>query len=473
MKRFWMFVLLVAGSLAVLTAPAVVMADDENGGDTLESLREDMNTALGTQASRMSDIEKQLGIKLMGDIRIRYAFKSQLNNSADKQGTISDQSYGRYRVRFGATKQFGDFLAGFRLTTAPGGNPNTENNTFDTSFDNPTIGIDQAYISWVPSLLNKNWKVVVGKMPNPVVNTPISWDPDIVPEGALIEANYGDMKIRGTWWELQNVTNYASESQIVAPGSLATPDTGLNKDEYMDNVQLDYLFKFDTDTNALLTLGYEYIPYATSLAGGTIGFYTNAPTQALGGNKGLVGNGNIWDYGKVLPDFQVGEAILSFNHKVSGVPFKWTFHFTDNFDSFNVPNYSNATIATNTAAQNAAAKKADGYTTESNQYAFYAGVNIGTIVNPGDFAGLLAVAYIEPNATMAWLTDDDPSFTNRQYLKESLSYGLASGVNLVATAWQIERVYYGANVGVTPGASLGGGSNDPYFVNYLDAVASF
>jgi len=118
MKRFWMFVLLVAGSLAVLTAPAVVMADDENGGDTLESLREDMNTALGTQASRMSDIEKQLGIKLMGDIRIRYAFKSQLNNSADKQGTISDQSYGRYRVRFGATKQFGDFLAGFRLTTA-------------------------------------------------------------------------------------------------------------------------------------------------------------------------------------------------------------------------------------------------------------------------------------------------------------------------------------------------------------------
>lgn len=75
MKRSWMLALFLTGTLAVLTAPASakengdVAATSVSASDqdtSVEALREDINTALGTQASRLNAIEKQLGLKISG-----------------------------------------------------------------------------------------------------------------------------------------------------------------------------------------------------------------------------------------------------------------------------------------------------------------------------------------------------------------------------------------------------------------------
>ncbi|HEY5040079.1 MAG TPA: putative porin, partial [bacterium] len=290
MKRFWMTAFLLIGLFAVMVAPVAAKSGDENGSDqeSMDALKDDVNSGLGSLASRVSTIEKALEIKFFGDVRGRYAFQSQSQSDPTDAAalntgvtTISDNIKGRYRARFGVKKETGDIMGGMRISTGQIGvngatagnsvlqsNPNSENQTFSNGFGDPGIIIDQAYLTYEPSFLDKHLKVTVGKMPNPLTATPMTWDPDITPEGWMLELSKDEFKFRATYFDLVNNAGAA----LTSFGGFL--NTRAADDEYMANFQMSRMFQFDKDTSATLTAGYEYIPNGTALVGGALnGFF--------------------------------------------------------------------------------------------------------------------------------------------------------------------------------------------------------
>ena len=128
-------------------------------------------------------------IALFGDVRFRYEYRGADN--APKSGATTDDYYRerfRYAVRIGLKGDlYDDFYYGLRLETST--NPRSPWVTFGDD-SNPTpsaknsdgINIGQAYLGWHPG----SWfEMTVGKMPMPLYITPLIWDSDINPEGAV------------------------------------------------------------------------------------------------------------------------------------------------------------------------------------------------------------------------------------------------------------------------------------------------
>jgi hypothetical protein len=410
---------MLAGTLAALHAP--VMAADE---DTSE----DVNSALGSISAHVNDIDKVLNLKFMGDVRTRWAFANQ---SGATNVTIGDSSRGRYRLRFGGSAKKGDFTGRFQLASgATNASPNSNNNTFDTAFTIPAINITQANLMWEPSFASGLFAITVGKMANPLTKTAITWDPDICPEGALLEVKKDDVVLRATYFELQNL--------------FASGTTFGNMDLFMSNVQLEYTAKIDTDTSVGLMAGYEYIPNSTLLM-------SSGVTGTLGKNP-ITGFGGVTDPGGVARDWNNVEGMLTVKHKIADIPFKWYVHATDNLNGKNLP-----TATT-------------GYTTFTNQYALLAGVDVGVLKFPGDAMGTLFFATLDPNCTLPFLVDDDPGYTNRQYIFGSFSFQAEDGVVLKLSQWAIGHEYYAAKGGVGSATSLGGSSMKPEFITFADCI---
>jgi hypothetical protein len=323
------------------------------------------------------------------------------------------------------------------------------------------MAIDQAYILWTPGFLDGHLKLGAGKMPNPLSVTPITWDPDIVPEGFLAEVSYmpTNTKLRATYFDVNN-QNAGGALALGSPVSLYL--TGSNTDEFMANFQLEQLLQVDKDTSATVMVGYEYIPYVTALAGGTL---IAPPGGALALNNALVSggaDGMIWNYGKIIPDISMIEAMITIKNKIGDIPLKWVLHAIDNLNSFNVPDGN---------PLSAAPPAAGTYTAFTNQYGYYASVNIGEVKMKNDMAGFLSVGYLEPNAQLGFLTDDDPGNNNREYFKGTFTYGLEDNVQLVLSEFATYHVYY-AYLGA-PNNKLGGTSQDPEFITMFDCLASF
>lgn len=431
MKRFWMLALLMAGMLALpLGSAAFAKSSESMDNSSDESSMEDVNSALGSMAAHMNDIDKMFGLKFYGDVRLRYAFICQGASQAGQ--TIADSSRGRYRARLGATIKRGDFTGNFRIATGASNNPNSQNNTFDTAFSDPGINIDTACITWEPSFANGLFSITAGKMPNPLTKTSITWDPDIQPEGVALIVKKNDFTFRATYFELQNL--YASGT------------TFGNVDLFMDNLQAEYNMKFDTDTVLGLMAGYEYLPNAAWL--------TTSGVNTLLGKNPITGFGGVADPFGAYRDWNNVEGMLSLKNKLGDMPMKWYVHVTDNLNGMNLP------IAGNVYSSKF-----------TNQYAWLAGVDIGAASNPGDFAGTIYMASLDPNATLPFMTDDDPGYTNRQYLFGSLTFQADNGVQLKLSEWAVGHEYY-AIPGIGGANALGGSSSNPELVSYLDCIVN-
>jgi hypothetical protein len=135
-------------------------------------------------------------IELFGDIRLRYAYQggqTDDNSPLDprKNGIAGrddwqERERERYRIRLGLRGTLlDDWFFGIRLETNT--SSRSTNVTFaDESSGGPfakgsdSINVGQAYLGY------KGFKDITltgGRMPNPLVNTPMVWDPDINPEG--------------------------------------------------------------------------------------------------------------------------------------------------------------------------------------------------------------------------------------------------------------------------------------------------
>ncbi len=128
-------------------------------------------------------------IELFGDMRFRFEYRDALNapNSGSRQEDYYRERF-RYALRAGIRGDlFDDFYYGLRLETSS--NPRSPWVTFADD-SNPTpgaknsdgINIGQVYLGWRPT----DWyEMTVGKMPMPLYITPMVWDSDINPEGAV------------------------------------------------------------------------------------------------------------------------------------------------------------------------------------------------------------------------------------------------------------------------------------------------
>ncbi|HWD18864.1 MAG TPA: putative porin [Verrucomicrobiae bacterium] len=193
-------------------------------------------------------------IELFGDLRFRYEYRSAQFGSglatypaADYAGTksvnLSDAHDSldrfRYALRFGARGDLtDDIYFGLRFETSP--NPRSPWNTFGNSSgssapyqgpfskaNNYGIFIGQAYLGWKPA----DWvDVSLGRIAQPLYTTPMVWDSDYCPEGAVEKFSYkvGKADLFATFGQfIYQDTSPGNGSQVIGVVGEGNSSTGM------------------------------------------------------------------------------------------------------------------------------------------------------------------------------------------------------------------------------------------------------
>ncbi|HVU28465.1 MAG TPA: putative porin [Verrucomicrobiae bacterium] len=167
----------------------------ENAQDFNSSLTNDITSTLPKGFGAPGWIT---GYKLSGDLRGRY---DQVSTDLPAFGGHDNNIRLRYRLRVGLTVNMADNMQlGFRLgsddspgTTGgtTGGNPLSNNTTLQGNGSKKFIYVDAAYGKWTP-IKNDTWTLsgTIGKMDQPLVVSPMLFDPDYTPEGGALQATY-------------------------------------------------------------------------------------------------------------------------------------------------------------------------------------------------------------------------------------------------------------------------------------------
>ena len=215
MKRNTVIKMLAAGILTATTGALPTRATAQSADALINKLvqkgilteqegkdlaNETIQTNL-TSASKWQLNNAIKNIQLFGDVRFRYEYRGADN--APGTGSSKDDYFRerfRYALRVGIRGDlFDNFYYGLRLETST--NPRSPWVTFGDD-SNPTpadkhsdgINIGQIYLGWKPT----DWyEMTVGKMPMPLYITPLIWDSDINPEGAVekFKASIGDVNL--------------------------------------------------------------------------------------------------------------------------------------------------------------------------------------------------------------------------------------------------------------------------------------
>ena len=181
-----------AGALLDLLVKKRLISDQE---------AEEVRAELTKQTSETSGGKWKLStpiteIELYGDIRLRYQYNGGQTTDNSPLGAHVNGIAGhddwqerereRYRIRIGLRGTLADdWFFGVRLET------NTNNRSTNVTFggdsnngpfskNDDTIQVGQAYLGYKGF---HDFTLTGGKMPNPLVVTPMVWDPDINPEG--------------------------------------------------------------------------------------------------------------------------------------------------------------------------------------------------------------------------------------------------------------------------------------------------
>jgi hypothetical protein len=174
-----------AGALLDLLVRKGVVTDQEAEEVRVELSKEAASTAAGKWklSTPINEIE------LYGDARMRYEYRAgrTASNDPDNPNDWLERKRARYRLRVGLRGTLlDDWFFGLRLETST--SPRSTNVTFGDdsqvngpfSKDSDRISVGQAYLGYkgFPDIT-----LTAGRMPNPLVTTPLLWDDDINPEG--------------------------------------------------------------------------------------------------------------------------------------------------------------------------------------------------------------------------------------------------------------------------------------------------
>lgn len=212
-----------------------------------------------------------------GDLRLRYEYRSaQLGPEA---GSIYDTAdRWRYAVRIGVRGDLADdFYYGLRLETSQ--NERSPWSTFGSTGTSPYNGpfsksgdglyIGQAYLGWRPT----SWlDVSLGRVPQPLYTTPMVWDSDFTPEGAVenIKLTYGPVDYFATLGQFvyQDVT--PTSAAAVQGGTSSATFLGNFSDQnaYLLAWQLGLTYHLDTNVSVKVApVVYSYVGHGNASAG--------------------------------------------------------------------------------------------------------------------------------------------------------------------------------------------------------------
>jgi hypothetical protein len=173
-----------AGALLDLLVRKKIISDQEAEEVRAELTKEVASTSAGKWklSTPLTELE------LYGDARVRYEYRGgRTANDVDHPNDWLERERERYRVRIGLRGVLADdWFFGIRLETST--SPRSTNVTFGDdsgvngpfSKDSDRISIGQAYLGYrgFPDIT-----LTVGRMPQPLVTTLMTWDADINPEG--------------------------------------------------------------------------------------------------------------------------------------------------------------------------------------------------------------------------------------------------------------------------------------------------
>ena len=328
MKRLGFLAVALAAMSLFLTTNRLFAQSASDVKDDLDAYKDDVNSGIAVLSSRIGDLENTGKLKFSGDLRFRYEYFTQSQDwsplldptdatKAAKNESIPNRDRYRIRFRFGAQEQIGDEIFGaFRLVTGAQTDPTSTNQTLGNEEYFKTILVDQAFLKYTPSFLDKKFDVYAGKMPNVLDSTAITWDGDVTPEGIA-----GALKLPMQF-------NVKGQYMVLAENSAA-------RDQYLTNVQLSKdLMLGGQDLHFMA--GYEFVPWVSSMESTLPKGYTAVP--ALNSPFSVDGNGMVGNRanGGLIPNIEMVEGMLVLKNKLAGVPLKWTFHAARNTNSFDL-----------------------------------------------------------------------------------------------------------------------------------------
>ncbi len=174
-------------------------------------------------------------IKISGDLRLRHDTQWR---EEKKVGATDEKEYHRNRERFRLrlslkAKTSKTTEVGVRLASGSG-YQNTTNQSFDEHARGSDIFIDRAYATWKPC---DYFKITGGKHKNTLLTTPLTWDPDVNPEGLTENMTYkiSDMfslfANTGQWYieelDLKDTSNTDPTLFVYQGGVTVKPSNGV------------------------------------------------------------------------------------------------------------------------------------------------------------------------------------------------------------------------------------------------------
>jgi hypothetical protein len=304
---------LVPGATAQVTADALLdklVAKGILKADEAEQLKIEStgNSGSGTQFKLASIVKS---VEIYGDLRFRYEYRAAKLGPEAGGAYYDAANRWRYALRLGARGDLtDDFYYGIRFETSA--NPRSTWNSFGNASggqgtlygpfskaNNYSFFIGQAYLGWHPY----SWvDLSIGRVPQPLYTTPMVWDSDFAPEGAVekFKYTYGPVDYFATFAQYVYQDTTPSSYSAVEGGGTATAVLGPTpvNDAYLLAWQVGGTYHVDTNLSVKVApVLYTYVGHGNQSSGfygpfvgegeGGFNFQPGASTSGVPGGFGV------------------------------------------------------------------------------------------------------------------------------------------------------------------------------------------
>jgi hypothetical protein len=269
------------------------------------------------------------GYKLSGDFRGRF------DDFTGDNPDFTDRIRLRYRLRVGLLVNMKDDLqVGFRVGSgepAPGavsgsslnygGNPNSNNSTLQDNFSKKFLYVDAAYGKWTP-INDGTWMLVttIGKMDNPFAFSPMVFDADLTPEGAVLQGGYK--------------FNDSQSLSLIGAAFVLDEQKLSSQDPFIYGAQLLWNAKWTPRFESSLGIAAFDIVNRNMLTVDSVPVVNLGNTRtlvpALTGGLGATTYGLVYNYNPVIGDASFTYTLDSFPLYQGKFPIKLAAEFMDN-----------------------------------------------------------------------------------------------------------------------------------------------
>ncbi len=340
------------------------------------------NVPQAPQTSLPSWVSK---MKWSGDVRMRY---ESLKRSTVPT-TTPDRHRFKIRSRFGFTAKVNDNIeAGVRMVTGADGNPTSTDETLSDAFDHKDLGIDRAYIKYLPS---DAATFMFGKFANPFFSTDLVFDSDLAFDGFAQVFTYQ--------------TEYA-DYYIVTGQFPVDENSDDNNDPWLFAGQVGAVF--DPFSDVEIEVGFANYRYTDML--------NRLPLGIAFGSTSRFG-ASLSDEFRYLHAYNLYNLTSQVNFFMNNVPMCFVGDYVKNTDTVDP---------------------------ETGKYdtGYQLGVHVGKAKAPKTLEAFLYYRKLEANATLDVFTDSDfgGGGTNHKGFKTGLKYQLMENTKLALTYINAELI---------------------------------